>query len=378
MKVFKINEIKNKKIIGRNVKNVEELPEINLFWAASALKINVKACEVWAGFASDYDSNEPWVSVFLNGRRISRFMVEKGEEKSVCLVRGLNPQVENEICIYKDTQPMPGDAKHSLKISKILIDDDGEFCEVKPAEMKIEFIGDSITSGEGLAGAPEQMEWIPSVFVGSESYAAQVSRYFGADFSVFSQCGWGLCWGWDGNRNNNIPSFYEKVCGVMEGDFHNQLGENQDYDFKDGSDFVVLNLGTNDNGAFFQPPWKDEKTGVEYKLELENGKISASDKEYIVQKAKDFLSLIRKHNKHAQIVWCYGMIKLNLIPECLKIAVTQWKKENGDKNIHILELDSMEDVEKTYEDKGSRGHPGKKVHKLAAEKLEKLIEKLSK
>ena len=47
-------------------------------------------------------------------------------------------------------------------------------------------------------------------------------------------------------------------------------------------------------------------------------------------------------------------------------------------NIHILELDSMEDVEKTYEDKGSRGHPGKKVHKLAAEKLEKLIEKLSK
>ena len=113
-------------------------------------------------------------------------------------------------------------------------------------------------------------------------------------------------------------------------------------------------------------------------IELENGKISASDKEYIVQAAKSFLSLIRKHNKHAQIVWCYGMIELNLIPECLKIAVTQWKKETGDKNIHILELDSMEKVEINVEDKGSRGHPGKKVHKLAAEKLEKLIEKLSK
>ena len=35
----------------------------------------------------------------------------------------------------------------------------------------------------------------------------------------------------------------------------------------------------------------------------------------------------------------------------------------------------MEKVEKNVEDKGSRGHPGKKVHKLAAEKL---IEKLSK
>lgn len=378
MKVFKINEIENKKISGRNVKNAEELPEINLFWAASSLKFNVKAGEVWAEFLSDYDSNEPWVSVFLNGRRISRFMVEKGGEKSVCLVHGLNPQTENEICIYKDTQPMPGDTKHSLKITKISLDDNGEFCEVKPAEIKIEFIGDSITSGEGLAGAPEQMEWIPAVFVGSESYAANVARHFNADFSVFSQCGWGLCWGWDGNRNNNMPSYYEKVCGVMEGEFHNQLGENQDYDFKEGSDFVVLNLGTNDNGAFFQPSWKNPKTGIEYKLSLENGKISATDKDFIVQAAKNFLSLIRKHNQNAQIIWCYGMIELNLIPECIKTAVNQWKKETGDNNIHVLELDPMEKVEKNDEDKGSRGHPGKKVHKLAADKLEKLIEKLRK
>lgn len=376
MKSYKINEIKSKCFLGRNVKDVENLPEINLFWAASALKINVKACEVWADFESDYDSNEPWVSIFLNGSRISRFMIEKSGEKSVCLVRGLNSQVENEICIYKDTQPMPGDTKHSLKVKNISLDDNGKFCEIKPAKMKIEFIGDSITSGEGLAGAPEQMEWIPSVFVGSESYAAQVSRYFEADFSVFSQCGWGLCWGWDGNRNNNIPKFYEKVCGVMEGDFHNQLGENQDYDFKDGSDFVVLNLGTNDDGAFFQPPWKDEKSGIEYKLELDGGKISASDNEYIVQRAKNFLSLIRKHNKNAQIIWCYGMIKLKFIPECLKTAIKQWKKETGDSKIHLLELDSMEDVEKNYEDKGSRGHPGEKVHKLAAEKLKKLIKKM--
>lgn len=375
MKSYKINEIESKCFLGRNVKDIENLSEINLFWAASALKINVKACEVWADFESDYDSNEPWVSIFLNGSRISRFMIEKSGEKSVCLVRGLNSQVENEICIYKDTQPMPGDTKHSLKVKNISLDDNGKFCEIKPASMKIEFIGDSITSGEGLAGAPEQMEWIPSVFVGSESYAAQVSRYFEADFSVFSQCGWGLCWGWDGNRNNNIPAYYEKVCGVMEGDFHNQLGENQDYDFKDGSDFVVLNLGTNDDGAFFQPPWKDEKSGIEYKLELDGGKISASDNEYIVQRAKNFLSLIRKHNKNAQIIWCYGMIKLKFIPECLNTAIKQWKKETGDNKIHLLELDSMEDVEKNYEDKGSRGHPGKKVHKLAAEKLKKLIEK---
>ena len=82
MKSYKINEIESKCFLGRNVKDVENLPEINLFWAASALKINVKACEVWAVFESDYDSNEPWVSIFLNGSRISRFMIEKSGEKS--------------------------------------------------------------------------------------------------------------------------------------------------------------------------------------------------------------------------------------------------------------------------------------------------------
>lgn len=377
MKFYKLNEIKNKRILGRNVCNAEKKEFVNLFWAASALEINVKSSEVWAEFCSDYRNAEPWVSIFLNGAKISRFMIEKGDAKKVCLVRGLNPQNENVISVCKDTQPMPGDDVHSLKINGIMIDDDGVFCELKPNDLKMEFIGDSITSGEGLAGCPNQTEWIPAVFVGSESYAAQIARKFNADFSVFSQCGWGLCWGWDGNRNNNMPSHYEKVCSVMKGEFQQNLGALEDFDFKNGSDFVILNLGTNDNGAFFQPAWKDEN-GIEYKLTLENDKPVQKDKDFIINSAKNFLNLIRKHNKNAQIIWCCGMIKLNIFPDCLKTAVEQYKSETGDKKIHILELDSMEDLEKTYEDKGSRGHPGKKVHKLAADKLEKLIMQLIK
>jgi len=36
----------------------------------------------------------------------------------------------------------------------------------------------------------------------------------------------------------------------------------------------------------------------------------------------------------------------------------------------------MSEVEITEEDKGSRGHPGPKTHKLAAEKLTKFIKAL--
>lgn len=376
MKFYKLNEIKNKRVLGRNVRDADKKDAVNLFWAASALEINVKSSEVWAEFQSDYRSNEPWASVFLNGARIARFMIEKDAPKKVCLARGLNPQNENVISVYKDTQPMPDDDLHSLKITKIAIDDDGIFCELKPTALKMEFIGDSITSGEGLAGFPNQQEWIPALFVGSESYAAQLARKFNADFSVFSQCGWGLCHSWDGNPNNNMPAHYEKICSVMKGEFQRDLGVFEYFDFKNGSDVVILNLGTNDESAFFQPAWKDEKTGAEYKLTLENGKPCKKDEDFIVNSAKNFLNLIRNHNKNAQIIWCYGMMKLKIFPDCLKKAVEQWISETGDKKIRVLELDSMEDLEKTEEDKGSRGHPGKKVHKFAAQKLEKAISEL--
>ena len=63
------------------------------------------------------------------------------------------------------------------------------------------------------------------------------------------------------------------------------------------------------------------------------------------------------------------MIKLQLVPPLIQYGIEEYKYESGDKNVYTCELDPMEDVEKFDEDKGSRGHPGPKTHKLAAEKL---------
>ncbi len=49
---------------------------------------------------------------------------------------------------------------------------------------------------------------------------------------------------------------------------------------------------------------------------------------------------------------------------------------SGDKNIFTLEFESM-DSEVEEEDKGSRGHPGPKTHRLATEKLCQVIKALS-
>ena len=74
---------------------------------------------------------------------------------------------------------------------------------------------------------PDEWDWIPQHFDGSCTYAAQTTRKLNADFSVVSQCGWGICWAWDGNLNNKIPPFYEQICGVCGSEYQKSLGSQE-------------------------------------------------------------------------------------------------------------------------------------------------------
>ena len=54
MKEYKINEMKNIRLLGRNGKTQDGAAV--LFWAAAAIEVNVKASEVWAHISADYDN----------------------------------------------------------------------------------------------------------------------------------------------------------------------------------------------------------------------------------------------------------------------------------------------------------------------------------
>lgn len=372
MKTYKINEIPYKKILGRNIKAAGEKESINLFWGAAAVELKVNATEVWAELSSDYDNLEIWIAIEVNGFQISRFMVSK-EKRNYCLVRNLNPQKENTITIIKDTQPMPDDVKHSLSFHSISLDTEGKFCPVENRSIKIEFIGDSITSGEGLAGVWDENEWVPQWFCASKTYAMRVAKKLNADWTVMSQCGWGIKWAWNGDRNNALPPHYENVCSIMKGEYENQLGVNEKVDFGKGSDFVVINLGTNDNNAFTQPAWTDN-SGKVYELHVDSkGRAVEEEGKIISDEVKNFLTVIRKHNPSAKIIWTWGMMTLKAIPDFILQGVEEYKSENKDSFVYTLELDSMDDIEKSNTDKGSRGHPGAVTHIAAAEKIAAFI-----
>ena len=239
--------------VGLNDETAEECYGISLFWTGSGLEFNVKASELKLTIYSDYDQYESWISVFVNGEMLQRLMLPKGWYELNCF-RGMNPEEVKNVRIMKEGQPFDSDKKQVLKA--VWADCDGVFLPAAERKLKLEFIGDSITSAEGCIGAKKDMDWIPMFFSASNSYSYLTAKKLDADYRVISQSGWGLCCSWDGNPKCNVPDYYEYICGILEGDVQIHAGAKELNDFNEWQpDFVIMNLGTNDFSAFNQPPY---------------------------------------------------------------------------------------------------------------------------
>ena len=377
MKEYKLNQIAHKRILGRNVyKNDDK--ELALFWGGAALEVNIKAREIWACISTTYDNLEHWLAVEVNGSPLSRFMLSK-EKTWYCLARNMNPEKENLITIIKDTQPLNEDPTHSLVIHALGLDEAGEFVPILPRKYLIEFIGDSITAGEGTVGAPDEMDWICQWMSASKTYAIQTAKLMNADWNTMGKSGWGICWAWDGNRECKIPPHYEQVCSVLKDENSVALGSLQKWDFNGGrgSDFVVINLGTNDesgmNSGNLAVPEPVEGQGPHDTSGPQDAVAVPEPVEgrhqEIISSVKQFLTVIRSHNPSSKILWCWGMLPLQTVPALIQKGMDEYKIATGDKNVFTLELDSLFELEKTPQEKGSRGHPGFKTHQHAAQKI---------
>ena len=83
---------------------------------------------------------------------------------------------------------------------------DGKLMPIEKKWLKMEFIGDSITSGEGTFGARQEEDWIPMFFSSLRDYAYLTAKELDAEYRVFSQSGWGVCNTWDNNPNGALQS----------------------------------------------------------------------------------------------------------------------------------------------------------------------------
>lgn len=361
-----LKEIPELKIHGRTTTCRDPL---TLFWTASGFECNVTGSELWVELEVTFDMYEPWFSYTVNGDWVGRQMLQKGRTW-IPLFRGMSPECVKNVRFFKDLQAMSDDGESYIHIHALR--HDGVFCPVAEKKLKIEFIGDSITSGEGLFGAKEEWDWIPMFFSSVKSYAYQTAQKLDAEYRVFSQSGWGVHNAWDNNLHGVIPNYYKEICSLMPGIENERLGGNQPHDFASWQpDYVVVNLGTNDAASFDQPAWVDAQTGEAHKMRRNaDGSYCMEDIRAFQQAAKAFLGLIRSCNPDAQIIWCFGMLGIDF-QQYIREAVLAYAQEADDRKVSYLQLPCM-----TKESVGSREHPGFLCHKQAAEVLAGYIAQL--
>ncbi|MDE7132064.1 MAG: GDSL family lipase [Lachnospiraceae bacterium] len=365
LKTYTLQEIEHYKIYGRTDETQNPLP---LFFNGSGIEVNVTGTELWIDIDVDYDMHEPWIWTALNGAFMSRQMLAAGTY-SLCLFRSMSSEAVKSVKFFRELQAMSEDNTCRLLIRGLR--SDGEFRPVAPKRYKLEFIGDSITSGEGTYGAKEDTDWLAMYMGISRNYARMVSDALDAEYRMVSQGGWGVLCGWDNDPRHNIPSRYEKICGLAEGEMNERLGAAKPYDFTSWvPDVIIVNLGTNDASAFNQPAWTDPVTGQTFKQRKEaDGTYNAEDLARFKQAVIDFLEMIRRNNPTSHIVWAYGMLGYDLTL-AITDAMNTYQRQTGDTNIAFLQLPDTTD-----ETVGSHAHPGEKSHARAAQVVFEYLEK---
>lgn len=356
-----ISEIKNIHIFGRMGKVRQPMP---LLFNGSGIEVVVTGSDLWIDLETDSDFHEPWVAYEINGAFIGRQMLLPGEHR-ICLFRNMESSIPKRVRFYRELQAMGDDGVCKVMVKGLELDVNGSFLEVPKYERKIEFIGDSITSGEGSYGAVTDTDWLAMYMSASVNYATMTAKLLNADYHLISQGGWGVFCGWDNDPRHNIPSVYEKVCGLCGGAVAKELGAHEEYDFASWQpDVIVVNLGTNDITSFNQPPFVNPEDGQTYKQRKnEDGSLNREDELKVEKAIVNFLTMLRKHNPKAHIAWCYGMLFCDL-DLTITEAMTEYRRNTGDTNISFFQLPDT-----TMETVGAHMHPGRASHEGAAKAL---------
>ena len=221
---------------------------------------------------------------------------------------GLKESVPHTIMIQKRTEALVGKGIFMgfiLEKGKRLLMPD------KRPNKRIEFIGNSITSGYGVEGKNHDCHFSPETENACMSYAAMTARALDADYSLVSYSGRGVVRNY-GDKNktsvNPMPSLYDRTCyfdSTKKWNFNEWIPQ-----------AVVINLGTND---FSTQPYPDKK---------------------VFQNAYNkLINRVRSLYPHVTIFcMCGPMIGEPCLTDIKEVVEQQLKREGKDKDVYFVEI----------------------------------------
>ena len=324
-------------------------PGFEMFWSGAQARMLVTGSELQVEIeAACAALRRHYLSFEVDGLRAQTFAPLAGRHWYTVFL-GMDPQKAHDVRITKETQPFFDESRVALTRLRT----GGTFAPLPEPKRRIEFIGDSITAGEGGRGPVGFSEWLPMIFCSSDSYTRMTADALGADSQVVALSGAGVVAAWN-NEPRTVPAVYERLYGAAS---------EQKYGFDFHPTDVVIALGTNDNNALSQPAWTDPATGRQYRFTD-----TPEDMKRLTSAAEDFIRLVHEKNPGARIVWlCF--FSDGSVHDALAHAAEQARLEGIG-----VSFDVPADLRRLPRGgMGSRWHPGIVTHRAIAAKLAALL-----
>ncbi len=296
----------------------------------------------------DQKSRQPRYAIYVDDEPVVDEMMDKGIKEVPVL--DLDTAEEHVIRFVKLSES----SDSSLGISYISCDEDATIAPTAEKELKIEFVGDSITCGYGVDGVLGDV-YATSNEDATKAYAYLTALELEADYSLVSLSGHGIISGYTSNGQKQekqaMPLYYDKL-GSSYGSAGGKNPAEIDWDFRFVPDVVVINLGTNDNSY--------------------TGNDAAKKEEYVLGYVA-FLKQVREKNPDAEIICTLGVMGQELCPQ-IQDAVERFSAETGDTKVHFVKLDVQ-----AYENGWAVDyHPTAASHEHAAEQMAEAIREILK
>ena len=235
------------------------------------------------------------------------------------------------------------------------IQTDGRVEPLEEKDLKIEFIGDSITCGYGVEGKDETDSFTTATENAGKSYAGLIAEWMQADVMLTSFSGHGIVSGYtDDPEKRNMEELAPPYYGTVgRNGFELPSGRTvTEIPWNFGAwqpGKIVINLGTNDlSWCTDREPRKDM-----YR------------KQY-----KDFLREVRWCNPGAMMLCVLGTMGTGLNDKMVQ-AVNEYREETGDLRIHSMTLEEQDWERNGY---GSDFHPSAATQRKLAEKIQAFIQ----
>lgn len=333
------------KPIGRTVYSEDER------WfsmSGSGVEFTTRAKGICLTFLTDpksgtYYNHLPRVAVFADNTLLYDNCLDENETLVYIDLSGFNHRCT--ISVVKLSESMYS----SMGLGKI-ITCDGKIQPAKEKKLKIEFIGDSITSGFGIDEKRQNASFSTKTENFAKTYAYLTAKTLNADYSAVSFAGYGVVSGYTtGGRREDTTIFryYENAltnCKAID----SNLAENWQFTAF-VPNIVVINLGSNDSTYC----------------------VTSTRRKEFIDEYKRLIELVRSKYENAYILCILGDVNNSLYPS-IQTAVDEYSQDTADSKISCEKIEfNMDENDIVIE-----GHPGEMSNKSAAYDLVKIINKI--